>query len=107
MILLWTLTQTPDGRPYSFYVKKVHPDTLGWKAGLQAEDRIIKVTFSGTCSAVWCAVYNMHCVWLVHAASCRWWHKFGLWLNQVPLGYKQELQQNFLSPRAGARLGGP
>lgn len=35
--------QTADGRPRSFHVKKVHPDTLGWRAGLQALDRIVQV----------------------------------------------------------------
>ena len=35
--------QTPEGRPLSFYVKKVNPDTLGWKAGIEAGDRIVQV----------------------------------------------------------------
>ena len=35
--------QTSDGHPTSFHVKKVHPDTLGWKAGIQAGDRIVQV----------------------------------------------------------------
>ena len=36
--------QTPEGRPLSFYVKKVNPDTLGWKAGIEAGDRIVQVS---------------------------------------------------------------
>lgn len=38
------LLQTPEGRPLSFYVKKVNPDTLGWKAGIEAGDRIVQVS---------------------------------------------------------------
>ena len=37
--------QTPEGRPLSFYVKKVNPDTLGWKAGIEAGDRIVQVRY--------------------------------------------------------------
>ena len=36
-------SQTSDGRHKSYYVKKVNRDTLGWRAGIQAGDRIIKV----------------------------------------------------------------
>ena len=39
-----TRTQTRDGRHKSYYVKKVNRDTLGWRAGILAGDRIIKVT---------------------------------------------------------------
>ena len=38
------IPQTPDGRPKSFYVKEVHPDTLGWKAGVLSKDRIVQVS---------------------------------------------------------------
>lgn len=43
-IVLWFGLQTPEGRPLSFYVKKVNPDTLGWKAGIEAGDRIVQVS---------------------------------------------------------------
>lgn len=35
--------QTSDGRHKSYFVKKVNRDTLGWRAGILAGDRIIKV----------------------------------------------------------------
>lgn len=35
--------QTSDGRHKSYYVKKVNRDSLGWRAGILAGDRIIKV----------------------------------------------------------------
>ena len=35
--------QTTDGRPYNFFVKKVNPDTLAWKAGVQSGDMIVQV----------------------------------------------------------------
>ena len=42
MLLIFDV-QTPEGKPLSFYVKKVNPDTLGWKAGIEAGDRIVQV----------------------------------------------------------------
>ena len=35
--------QTSDGNHKSYYVKKVNRDTLGWRAGILAGDKIIKV----------------------------------------------------------------
>lgn len=37
------ILQTSDGRPVDFHVKKVHRDTLGWRAGVQTDDRIVQV----------------------------------------------------------------
>lgn len=43
--------QTGDGRHKSYYVKKVNRDSLGWRAGILAGDRIIKVDI--TCEQLW------------------------------------------------------
>lgn len=40
---LYLYLQTFDGRPVDFHVKKVHQDTLGWRAGVKANDRIVQV----------------------------------------------------------------
>ena len=36
--------QSGEGRTRVFYVKDVNPGTLAWRAGIQAGDKIIKVT---------------------------------------------------------------